>query len=53
MKKLVCISFFLLTNYFAKADQLAWLSKEQAEMTVQFFQEYVKNEYMLYVNYET
>jgi hypothetical protein len=40
MKKLLCISFFLLSNYFAKADQLAWLSKEQAEMTVQFFQEY-------------
>ena len=40
MKKLFCISMFLLTSYLAKADQLAWINKDQAEMAVQFFKEY-------------
>ena len=40
MKKLLCISIFLLTSYLAKADQLAWINEDQAKMTVQFFNEY-------------
>ncbi len=40
MKNLLCISVFLLCSYFAKADQLAWLTKEQAELTVQYFKEF-------------
>ena len=40
MKKFLIISLFLLTVNLAKADQLAWLTKEEAEMTVQFFNNY-------------
>ena len=40
MKKLLCISMFLITSYLAKADELAWLSKDQAEMAVNFFKKH-------------
>jgi hypothetical protein len=40
MKKFLIISLFLLTANLAKADQLAWLTKDEAEMTVQFFNKY-------------
>ena len=37
MKKLLCIALLLLTSYLAKADQLALITKYQAEKTVQYF----------------
>jgi hypothetical protein len=40
MKTILCLSFFLLTSYFVKADQLAWLNLEQAEITVNYIKEH-------------
>jgi hypothetical protein len=38
MKKLFTILFFALISYTAKADQLAWISYEQAKEAAEFLQ---------------
>jgi hypothetical protein len=48
MKKLVCILIIMLISYLAKADQLAWISKDQAEQTIQYFNEYGINKAILW-----
>ncbi len=40
MKKLLCICIFILTSYLVKADELLWISKDQAEKTIKYLKEY-------------
>ncbi len=39
MKKLLILALFLFAAELAYADQLAWLTKEQAEKTVAYFED--------------
>ncbi len=48
MKKKLCFLMFALFCFQAKADQLAYLSKDQAEMTVQFFKDYDLREVIIW-----
>lgn len=39
MKKLLFLSLFLFISNLCYADQLAWITKEQADKTIEYFQE--------------
>ncbi|MBI3366637.1 hypothetical protein HY041_03360 [Candidatus Roizmanbacteria bacterium] len=48
MKKITLIFLFLFTAKLAYSDQLAWLTKDQAEQTITYFQNHNINEVILY-----
>jgi len=48
MKKITVLLFFFLIAGYGKADQLAWLSKDQAEQTISYFKDNTITEVILW-----